>query len=126
MTNIEQLKDLIPQYAFNKNEMDSYKKLCDGGNAKIKKLMAEEKLNNFDAGSHSAKITVQNRQIMNEDKLLETIKKLDRPDLIKTKEYVDMDLLEKALYNNEIDAKELDSCVTTKEIITLKVSMNKE
>ena len=88
--------------------------------------MAEEKLNNFDAGSHSAKITVQNRQIMNEDKLLETIKKLDRPDLIKTKEYVDMDLLEKALYNNEIDAKELDSCVTTKEIITLKVSMNKE
>ena len=28
MTNKEQLNELIPTYAFNKNELDSYKKLC--------------------------------------------------------------------------------------------------
>lgn len=126
MTNIEQLKSLIPQYAFNKNEADSYKKLCEKDNAIIKTLMIEEKLDNFDTGTHLAKITIQNRQSLNEDKLLELIKEIDRPDLIKTKEYVDTDLLEKAIYNGEIDASDLDSCMTTKEVVTLKVSVKEE
>ena len=121
-----QLQKLIPQYALNKNEADSYKKLADRDNALIKSLMKEEQLDTFNAGTHSAKITVQNRQTLNEDKLLELIKNIDRQDLIKTKEFVDMDLLEKAIYNGEIDAGDLDSCMTSKEVVTLKVSVNKE
>ena len=121
MTNKEQLNELIPTYAFNKNEMDSYKKLCDRDNTIIKALMKEEGLNDY-----TAKISIQQRQTLNEDKLLDVIKDMDRPDLIKTKEYVDMDLLEKALYNGEIDANDIDICMNTKEIVTLKVTHNKE
>ena len=126
MTNKEQLNELIPIYALNKNELDSYKKLVDRDNAIIKSLMKEEKLDEWDTEKHTAKISVSQRQTMNEDKLLDVIKTMDRPDLIKTKEYVDMDLLEKALYNGEINPKELDICMTTKEVVTLKVSARKE
>ena len=126
MTNTEQLKEIIPQYAFNKNEMDSYKKLCDRDNAIIKSIMSEEKIDTFDTGNYTAKMSIQNRQTMNEDKLMEIIKDMDRFDLIRTKEYVDMDLLEKAIYNEEINPQHLNSCITTKEVVTLKVSLNKE
>ena len=126
MTNKEQLNELIPNYAFNKNEMDSYKKICDRDNAIIKSLMQEEKLDEWNTNTHTAKISVSQRQTINEDKLLDVIKTMDRIDLIKTKEYVDMDLLEKALYNGEIDAGDIDSCMTIKEVVTLKVTHNKE
>ena len=126
MTNKEQLNELIPNYAFNKNEMDSYKKLCDRDNTIIKALMKEEGLYNYNQGDYTAKISIQQRQTLNEDKLLDVIKDMDRLDLIKTKEYVDMDLLEKALYNGEIYASDIDSCMNTKEVVTLKVTHNKE
>ena len=126
MRNKEQLNELIPQYAFNKGEMDSYKKLCDKDNAAIKALMQEDNLNEYNTETHTAKISVQNRQTMNEDKLLDIVKDMDRFDLIQTKEYVDMDLLEKAIYNGEIKAEELESCMSTKEVVTLKVSVRKE
>lgn len=126
MTNKEQLKELIPQYAFNKGELDSYKKLCDKDNALIKALMQEDNLNEFDTDTYTAKISVQQRQSIDEDKLLDIVKDMDRPDLIKTKEYVDMDLLEKAIYNEEINANDLSTCMNTKEVVTLKVMVRKE
>ena len=126
MRNKEQLNELIPQYAFNKGELDSYKKLCDKDNATIKALMQEDNLDEYDTKTHTAKISVQNRQTMNEDKLLDIVKDMNRFDLIQTKEYVDMDLLEKAIYNGEIKAEELESCMSTKEVVTLKVSVRKE
>lgn len=125
MTNKEQLNELIPKYSMNKTELDSYKKICDRDNAIIKELMKEEDIQLYNCGTHTAKMSVQTRQSMDENKLLETIKSLNRPDLIRTKEYVDMDLLEKAIYNEEINASELNSCMITKEVTTLKVTINK-
>lgn len=125
MTNKEQLNKLIPNYSMNKTELDSYKKLCDRDNAIIKELMKEEDIQLYDCGTHTAKMSVQTRQSMDENKLLDTIKSLNRPDLIKTKEYVDMDLLEKAIYNEEINASDLNNCMITKEVTTLKVIINK-
>lgn len=125
MTNKEQLNELIPKYSMNKTELDSYKKICDRDNAIIKELMKEEDIQLYNCGTHTAKMSVQTRQSMDENKLLETIKSLNRPDLIKTKEYVDMDLLEKAIYNEEINASELNSCMITKKVTTLKVTINK-
>lgn len=125
MTNKEQLNELIPKYSMNKTELDSYKKICDRDNAIIKELMKEEDIQLYNCGTHTAKMSVQTRQSMDENKLLETIKSLNRPDLIRTKEYVDMDLLEKAIYSEEINASELNSCMITKEVTTLKVTINK-
>lgn len=119
------LDELIPIYAENKQELDSYKKLCDRQNAEIKTIMQNAEITEYDCGTHKAKISVQNRQTLNEDMLLSKIKELDRRDLVETKEYVNMDLLEKAMYNGEISPETLESCMVNKEVITLKVSVNK-
>ena len=42
MTNKEQLNELIPNYASNKNEMDSYKKQIDADNKAIKQVIVTE------------------------------------------------------------------------------------
>ena len=42
--------------------------------------------------------------------------------VVKKKEYVDMDALENAIYNGKINAAELASCQTKKEVVTLKVT----
>ena len=118
------LNELIPRYAQNKIELDSYKKICDDESKQIKDIMQSEDLTEYDCGTHTAKITIQHRQTMNEDKLLQTVKELGRNDLIRTKEYVDMDLLEKAMYNSEIQAQDIEPCMVTKEVVTLKVKTN--
>jgi len=38
---LNDLDVLIPQYAENKSEMDSYKKICDKENAQIKSIMKD-------------------------------------------------------------------------------------
>ena len=126
----DNLEELIPMYAFNKGELDSYKKLCDDQNAKIKKAMNELHLDELDAGGYTAKITIQHRESVNEDKLLAVMKMFELP-CVKTIEVVDMDALEAYLYNNsdklpEGLAEKLSACKTTNEVVTLKVGVTKQ
>lgn len=122
MNNV-QLDELIPIYAQNKQELDSYKKLCDKQNSEIKRIMEDNGYDAYSTEHYTAKLSVQHRQTMNEDKLLDVIKSIGRDDLIKTREYVDTDLLERAIYNGEIQAEAFKECVTIKDIPTLKISI---
>ena len=56
MTNKEQLNELIPTYAFNKSEMDSYKKQVDADNKAIKEIMAENNLAEASGGGYVKRI----------------------------------------------------------------------
>lgn len=125
---IESLDELIPQYAENKGILDDYKKICDDENKKIKELMDE---GSYEAGGWKATKIVQQRESMNEDKLLDVIKYAVAPELglIKTKEYVDMDALESAIYKGIIGPEVLisiDKCRESKEVVTLRISKVKE
>jgi hypothetical protein len=135
---ISTLEQLIPQYATNKVELDSYKALCDKENAEIKRLMVEQGLQEKTAGNYVAKCSTSSREMVNEDKMLELLKadwvkrngSLECP-YIKTKEYIDMDVLEAALYNCTIPEEvvvSLDTCREVKEVTSLRVSLvkNKE
>ena len=124
------LDTLIPQYAENKNILDDYKKLCDTENKQIKEMMEE---GSYEAGGYKATKSVQVRESMNEDKLLDVLKQYaigyDENKLIKTKEYVDMDVLESMLYKGMIDKEvlmQIDKCRETKEVVTLRISKVKE
>lgn len=124
------LDTLIPQYAENKAILDDYKKICDTENKQIKDIMDE---GSYEAGGYKATKSVQVRESMNEDKLLDVMKQHyaihQKFGIIKTKEYIDMDALESAIYKGQIDKDtllEIDKCRESKEVVALRISKVKE
>lgn len=121
----EELKELIRLFYEDKQQLDNYKKSTDESNTKIKEYMTELNLTEFKDEDLTAKISIQNRESFNEARLLDKLSVLNVPGVIKTREYVDMDALEDAIYNGLVDASELTSCKDTKTVTTLKVSKSK-
>lgn len=122
----EKLQELIPHYQLNKSEMDSYKKVVDKDNKEIKMIMLESQLPEFIVGDIKATCSVSEREDFIEEALIEKLKEMKVDGVIKMKEYIDMDALENAIYNGELNAAELASCQTKKEVVTLRVTKIKE
>lgn len=123
------LDELIPQYAQNKAEMDSYKKICDSENAQIKALMAELDDPVYEAGGYKATYSVQERESMNEDILLDIAHHFGLSEIVRTKEYIDFDALEKAIYDGKISDDillEMNKAKEVKEVVTLRVTKIKK
>lgn len=126
---LNDLDTLIPQYAENKAELDSYKKICDKENAEIKAVMADFALQHYEAGGYKATYSVSERESMNEEMLLEIAHNRGIPEIVKTKEYIDFDALEDAIYNGRISQEvllEMNKAREVKEVVTLRVSKVKE
>mgnify|MGYP007122053743 CR=1 FL=1 len=122
---LKTLDSLIPQYAENKSKQDEIKKLCDKENAEIKSIMQNFALPKYVAGEYKATYTIQKRESINEEMLLEIAHQFGIPEIVKTKEYIDFDALERAIYNNLIPEDvlhQMDAATTIKEVPTLKVS----
>lgn len=127
---MKRLDELIPQYAENKSELDSYKKICAKENAEIKSLMKDFALQKYETDDYKVSYSIQKREKINEDILLDVLKN-DNSDLfiqlgiIKTKEYIDFDALEKAIYDGHIGTEtilEMDKAREITEVETLRVS----
>lgn len=126
---LNDLDTLIPQYAANKAELDSYKKICEQENAQIKAIMKDFAVQKKEAGSYVATYSVSRRESFDEDKLLQIAHHYGIPEIVKTREYVDFDALEKAIYDGKISADvllEMDKAKEVKEVVTLKVTKKKE
>jgi len=124
----ESLEELIPIYALNKQELDSYTKLCKEENEQIKSALVELGENEYSTGGYTVKRIVATKESMNEAKLLEVLKQNGIDVAVKTREYVDMDALEAYLYNNmpsEDLARQLESCRMTTETVQLRLSKTK-
>lgn len=124
----ESLETLIPQYAANKSELDSYTKICKEENEQIKAALVELGENEYSAGGYTVKRIVAVKESMNEEKLIEVLRQNGIDVAIKTREYVDMNALEAYLYNNEPSAdlaRQLESCRTTSETVQLRLSRTK-
>ena len=122
------LEELIVTYAENKSEMDSYKKLVNRDNALIKELMQEQQITEKEVNGWQAKITTKKSESFNEDKLL-AIAKERNLDIIRTKEYVDTDIMEELIYNGTItkdDLLEIAKAKEVKETIELRVKKVKK
>ena len=122
------LEELIPQYAMNKLELDSYTKLCKEENEQIKAQLVKLGENEYSAGGYTVKRVVATKETMNEAKLLEVLRQNGIDCAIKTTEYVDMDALEAYLYNNAPSvelARQLEGCRTTTETVQLRLSKTK-
>lgn len=122
---LSDLDTLIPQYAANKSEMESYKKICDRENAEIKSIMKSFVVPNYETGGYKASYIVSKRETMNEEMLLEIAHMHGISEIVKTKEYIDYDALEHAIYNGLISDEvlmEMDKAKEVKEIVTLRIS----
>lgn len=130
------LEELIPIYGDHNSEFNSLKKICASENEEIKKLMSKENLTEKSYGGYKVTYSVSERESLNEDAMLEILKedweknhKNEDCPYIKTKEYIDMDELEKALYSNSIDNDvlvALDGCRTVSEVVTLRCHKQKK
>ena len=122
---LSDLDELIPQYAQNKSEMESYKKICDRENAEIKSIMKSFVVQAYQAGGYKASYSVSKRESMNEEMLLQIAHMHGIPEIVKTKEYIDYDALEHAIYNGQISDEvlmEMDKAKEVKEVVTLRIA----
>ena len=120
------LDELIPLYYEHNELVKKHKKVADRVNKEIKEIMAEQGITEFATNGLVATVSVSERVDLMEDVLIEKIKELGIKGIIKTKEYVDMDALETALYNGLINPAMLAQAQTKKEVVTLRVTQKKK
>lgn len=133
----EYLESLVISYAKNKSKLNDYTTLCDKENKEIKSLMKQFKITEIPSGDYVAKISVSTKETANESRMLAVIHDLavnnvelyKELGIIKTREYIDFDALEAAIYNNRISEDGLmaiGKCYDTKEIETLRITKKKK
>lgn len=122
----QSLEQLVQAYVENKNELDSYKRICDEENKQIKTLMEEMELSEVRVNDKKVlKRIITTRYDVNELKMLQVLKKYNVP-ATKTVEVIDEEALENFLYhadpneNKELLA-ELDGCKKAAAIVSLKL-----
>ena len=126
------LKELVKSYGEMKQIVDGYKKPIEEANKEIKSIMSSKNLSEFESGGFKAKYSVSVSEGFDESKLIKVIKDTLAPEdpklkeIIKTKEYVDMEILEDAIYNGIIPAAKLQSCKTRTETPRLTITKIKE
>ena len=123
---MSKLDDLIPLYYEHNELVKKHKKVADKANKEIKKIMAEQGITEFATNGLVATVSVSERVDLMEDVLMEKIKELGIEGIIRTKEYVDMDALETALYNGLINPAMLAQAQTKKEVVTLRIMKEKK
>lgn len=129
MSELE-LKLWAEEYVSVKAEADKYKKLSDNLNDNIKRgmeLLGKEEVELADGSRVCYGIT--KRESIDEEKLIAQLHKY-APDTqcIKTKEYIDMEVLENELYKGDFSQDAMtamDKCRIIKEIPTLNIRKSK-
>lgn len=126
MKDEERLKEIAADYIADKAEEAKIKKRLESNNASIKQLMETLKCDYVELDDGSKVVySIVKRESIDEEKLIDTLKKFaPNTKCIKTKEYVDMDVLEGELYHNTLPEKAvsaMDDCRIVKETPTLTV-----
>lgn len=126
----EYLKTLIDSYKEKKDEETALNKSNKELNETIKTYMREHDISSADSDKYTATLSRQDKESLNEELAIEIIKaNLDGALLatvIKKKEYIDEEALEKLVYNGDFDVTKLAKAKIVKPIYTLRVSTRKE
>ena len=114
---LQRLDELVPLYGQNKEVYDKYDKLCEASKQEIKDIMGSLAIQNYTVDGYTVRRVVQEKESINEDMLLEIIKRIaPGSDIIKTKEYVDMEALEAAIYHDELSKDDLFEIQKAKKV----------
>lgn len=126
--DMNELKKIISSYNTNKSLESEYKDLASADNTRIKVMMEQMGISECEdiKGEVKAKVTEQKKESFIEDALIQLLKETGNADnIVKTKEYVDMEELESAIYHNKIPSdvvKQMDACKEVKVTKVLRLS----
>lgn len=124
------LSKIIDEYKESKDKENALKKVNNVLSENIKGYMYEHDMSSADSGKYTATLTRTDKESLNEDLAIEIIKEnlsgALLSSVIKQKEYIDEDALEKLVYNGDFDINKLAKAKMTKTSYTLRVTRRKE
>lgn len=124
----DKLKCLVKDYLVNKEREKEFKDAASIQNTQIKVIMSELNIKEFETDNGKVILSDRKTEDFNEDRLIKFLKERGiENDIIKTKEYIDFDALESAIYHDKISGdnlKDMDSCKDVK--ITQVLRINKK
>ena len=124
------LSKTIDEYKESKDKENSLKKINNELSENIKSYMHEHNMTTADTDNYTATLSRKDSESLNEDLAIEIIKEnlggALLASVIKTKEYIDEDALEKLVYNGDFDVNKLAKAKIVKPTFTLRVTTKKE
>lgn len=124
------LSKIIDEYKESKDKENALKKVNNALSESIKDYMYEHDMSSTDSEKYTATLTRSDKESLNEDLAIEIIKEnlsgALLSSVIKQKEYIDEDALEKLVYNGDFDINKLAKAKITKSSYTLRVTRRKE
>ena len=119
------LSKVIDEYKESKDKENVLKKANNELNENIKTYMQEHDMTSADSKKYTATLSCTKKESLNEDLAIEIIKEnlggALLNSVIKQKEYIDEDALEKLVYNGDFDISKLEKAKITKVTTTLRI-----
>ena len=124
------LSKAIDDYKELKDKENALKKANNVLNENIKNYMQEHDMTSANSENWTATLSCTKKESLNEDLAIEIIKEnlggALLSSVIKQKEYIDEDALEKLVYNGDFDINKLAKAKMVKETYTLRVGKKKD
>lgn len=124
------LSKVIDEYKESKDKENALKKANTAMNESIKNYMYEQDMTSANSKNWTATLSCTKKESLNEDLAIEIIKEnlggALLSSVIKQKEYIDEDALEKLVYNGDFDITKLAKAKMVKETYTLRISKKKD
>ena len=119
------LSNAIDEYKESKDRENALKKANTAMNESIKKYMSENDMDEASSDMYTAVLSNTTKESLNEDLAIAIIKEnlggALLNSVIKQKEYIDEDALEKLVYNGDFDISKLEKAKITKVTTTLRI-----
>ena len=119
------LSKVIDEYKESKDKENALKKANTAMNESIKNYMSENGMDEASSDMYTAVLSNTTKESLKEDLAIAIIKEnLDGAllnSVIKQKEYIDEDALEKLVYNGDFDISKLGKAKITKVTTTLRI-----
>ena len=120
----------IDSYKENKDLENKLKKSNTEAGNRIKAYFNEKGITNASSEKYTATVTTTTKSTLNEDLAIEIIKEnlggALLKSVIKQKEYIDEDALEKLVYNGDFDITKLEKAKIDTTTQTLRITKKKE
>lgn len=124
------IDSLIDGYKASKDKENALKKSNADVSAAIKSYFMDNGIDKHSTDFYTATLSCTKKESLNEDLAIEIIKEnlggALLSSVIKQKEYIDEDALEKLVYNGEFDISKLAKAKMVKETYTLRVGKRKD
>ena len=119
------LSKVIDEYKESKDKENALKKANTAMNESIKNYMSENGMDEASSDMYTAVLSNTTKESLNEDLAIAIIKEnlggALLNSVIKQKEYIDEDALEKLVYNGDFDIAKLEKAKITKVTTTLRI-----